>query len=616
LAPGIDTGARMDRGEAVSCYVAGTGVVRRGRVVVDRWMRLRRAIVFACVVSIVPLTVARAATPTSITLTGAASVYRGQSASFTAQVTPAVYGLTIWFDQSQDGVTWSLMGGDLTESDGSANRGSTVDGSVPLGTRYVRARFDGTADYDASVSPTLTQEILIRQSQITAFAAQSPNWPSILPETDPVRIYAQTVYATPVLERQTADGWDPIDAGSISTGVNTWSTSRDMAALGEGSHVFRARILDTDYVLGTSATITVDVSKGATTPIWMGALSVQAHHSLPGQVSVTGPVGGVQWDGAMTIKSVATNTVLASGDMGFEFTLPAMSLGPHDLLVSYAGNANYEPSSKTFTVTVVPDVVEATNVGLSATSVYPYVDGYRDTVLIRGSRIEPISVGIRIYNSGGSLVKSVSIARGTGGYGYYWNGKTSTGSILAGGTYKVIQTLTDAFGTVRKYTNYVYLSKKRLYYHTAYVTKLGSSITAKGTTGSGRVTLSTTSGYARLYSPSWPTNWAGVGYQFTIPSATVYKYITFQVYARGGFISAPNVIGLQNFATCPYSTAWNEYCFDHRRGLGGSSVYWVSAPGSPTYNRYGRTVRGMVSVHAGTFYIYKARVKVYYATLG
>jgi hypothetical protein len=35
-----------------------------------------------------------------------------------------------------------------------------------------------------------------------------------------------------------------------------------------------------------------------------------------------------------------------------------------------------------------------------------------------------------------------------------------------------------------------------------------------------------------------------------------------------------------------------------------------------SYNRYGRTVRGIVSVHYGTFYIYRARVKVYYATLG
>jgi hypothetical protein len=578
---------------------------------------LRRAVVLACVVSILPLATVRATTPTSLTLTGAASVYRGQSASFSGQISPAppIWPIYIRIEQSQDGVTWTLVGWPGVEIDGSFRASWTIDGSVPLGTRYVRARFDGTADYDASVSPTLTQEILIRQSQITAFYVSS-QWQAILPGTDPVRVFARTLYATPVIERQTADGWNAIDAGSVSNGDGSWNTFRDIAALSEGSHVFRARIPETDYVLGTSSMITVTVTKGATTPVWTSELSVQAHHSLLVGVAVNGPDGGVTWDGAMTVKNVATNAVVATGEIGMQFTLPAMTVGPHDFLVSYAGNANYEPSSKTFTVTVVPDVVEAVSVGLSATGFYPYVDGYRDTVLVKGGRIEPISVGIRIYNSGGSLVKSVSIARGTGGYGYYWNGKTSTGALLAAGTYRVVQRLTDAFGTVRTYTNYVGLSRKRLYYHTAYITKLGSSISAKGTVGSGRVALSTTSGYARLYSPSWPSNWAGVGYQFTIPSATVYKSISFQVYAKGVFGAAPNEIGLQNFATCPYSTAWNEYCFDHRRALGGSSFYWVSAPGSITYNRYGRTVRGIVSVYYGTYYIYKARVKVYYATLG
>ncbi len=574
---------------------------------------LRRAIVLACVVSILPLATVRATTPTSLTITGEASVYRGPATYFTAQLTPAVPGLLIWFDQSQDGVSWTLMGGDTTSSDGSAVQGGYVDGSVPVGTRYVRARFGGTADYEASTSLSFTQEVLIHQSQILTFLARNPNWPAILPESEPVRLFAQALYGAAQFERQTAEGWDPIDTPPMQS--DPPSTYADIAALGEGSHVFRARIPDTDTSLGSSATITVDVSKGATTPIWMGALSAQSHHSLPGQVSVTGPIGGVQWDGAMTIKSVATDTVLASGDMGFEFTLPAMSLGTHDLLVSYAGNANYLPSSKTFTVTVVPDIVEASNVGVSATSIYPYVDGYKDTIKIRGTRNEPISVGIRVYNSSGTTVRTASIARATGGYSYTWNGKTSTGAILASGTYKVVQTLTDAFGTVKKYTNYVSLSRKRLYYHTAYVTKLGSSLTAKGTDGSGKVLVSTTYGYAKLYAPNL-SSWAGVGYQFTIPSATVYKSISFQAYVKGVFYTAPNAIGLQNFSICPYSSTWNEGCFDHWRGLGGWSVYWVSAPGSPTYNRYGRTVRGIASVHLGTFYIYKARVKVYYATLG
>ena len=57
-------------------------------------------------------------------------------------------------------------------------------------------------------------------------------------------------------------------------------------------------------------------------------------------------------------------------------------------------------------------------------------------------------------------------------------------------------------------------------------------------------------------------------------------------------------------------------CFDHAGGLAGSTVpAWVSTGASPTNNRSGRTVRGAVSILAGTFTIYKARVKVTYGLL-
>ena len=106
--------------------------------------------------------------------------------------------------------------------------------------------------------------------------------------------------------------------------------------------------------------------------------------------------------------------------------------------------------------------------------------------------------------------------------------------------------------------------------------------------------------------------WTGVGYQFSLPSATVYKSISFQAYVKG-FLSIPtNYIGIQNFKTCAPSYGWHEECFERwEAGGSGSGVpewHWTS--GSTTTNRTGRTARGMVSVYSGTAYVYKVRMKV------
>ena len=89
------------------------------------------------------------------------------------------------------------------------------------------------------------------------------------------------------------------------------------------------------------------------------------------------------------------------------------------------------------------NLVEATGVAVSGTTIYPYKDTWRDTVAIRGTRTERLSVTIKIYKPTGSLLMTRTIAAGTGAYSYTWNGKTSKGVILAAGKYKVVQTLTD-----------------------------------------------------------------------------------------------------------------------------------------------------------------------------
>ena len=77
----------------------------------------------------------------------------------------------------------------------------------------------------------------------------------------------------------------------------------------------------------------------------------------------------------------------------------------------------------------------------------------------------------------------------------------------------------------------------------------------------------------------------------------------------------PNEMGMQNFTTCPYSSSWDEGCFDRWASVGSGSTVWKSTSGSPTHNRHERTVRGFVVANAFTATIYEARVKVVYGVL-
>jgi hypothetical protein len=570
---------------------------------------LRRLLLAGIFAALIPVPVVRAADVQPIVTLDpiATSVYRGDHEYFMAHISDGA-PFRVAFEWSPDGTTWHAYAG-LSEagSAGDWEYGGPVPGTLPVGTSFIRAFYPGSPGFLPAASTPRSREVSIHQAQITDFEIFNPNQPAILPGTAPVRV---TVSATHVakLERLVNSTWE-----LVTQGGGTWW--RDLPALGEGDHTFRARVDETEYVLGTTEELTVHVSKGASEPNWDYELAVQANRPLFGRVSVNGN-GGVPFDAPMTVQNVATGAVIASGNVGVEFTLPPMSAGSHAFLVTYGGNSDYEPSSKTFNVVVTSDVVEATSVGRNYATFYPVKDSYRDTLTLKGIRVEPLSVSIRIHSPTGRLVKSTTLARAAGTYGYAWNGRTSAGSLLAAGKYKIVQVLVDAAGTSKTFTSDVTISHKKIVLKTAYITKLGSSVSAKGDPSTGSIAISTSGGYARLTGKS-PNGWVGVGYQFTLPSAPVYKSIAFQVYAKGPRGVPPALIGLQNFATCAYTSpgGWYESCFDRWRAIGNWTAAWFSASGSATINRHGRTVRGLVSVQAFTYTIYKARIKVVYGVL-
>jgi hypothetical protein len=564
-------------------------------------------------IALLPVQIVRAAAAqTVVTLPHVPTVVnRGDVATYSGDITPGASGNVI-VEWSADGTTgWQSIGSSPISGDPwwQYEVSETIPGSTPLGTRYIRAHYAGGSGFTEAFSETKTQEVRILQGGVSAGGVRPLSGDFILPGT-PVEAYGDG--SVPVaLER-----W--VDGAWVNLAGPKWGpVTASLGALGVGDHKFRVHIETTDLWLGDDKEFTASISKGGTEPTWTGDFTVQAHHTLAAQVGVTTGVPGRSMDAGMTVKDVATDTVIATGNVGMTFTIPSMEAGPHQFLVDYAGNDDYAASSKTFTVTATTDTADADSFSVSPTTFYPYKDGYRDTTSIHGNRLEQLSVLIRIYSSTGKVVHGATLPMADGPYSYAWNGRNSAGTILAAGKYKVVQVLKDAAGTTVISTLYVNLSTKRLSTRTSYITRLGSSVSAAGDGGTGSIVISKTNGYAKLYS-RYPDGWVGVGYQFTLPSATIYKSIAFQVYEKGSPSSPGTFIGISNFHTCIYSsTNWNEACFDHWKAIGHSplTTMWFSTSGSPTDSRYLRTVRGIVSAYSGTHTIYKARVKVVYQVL-
>ena len=406
--------------------------------------------------------------------------------------------------------------------------------------------------------------------------------------------------------------------------VDTSGTSCDLAGLAVGTYTYEAQY---------SGNATTDPSTSNQVSFDVTAVPPDPN---PSTTSLTGPGSVLVGNEAVLTATVSASagydtgatidfTSISGGGPdcldvpvdtgGTECHLASLPVGTYVYEATYSGNATTLGSTSlqvSFDVTAVPDTtLDASGVGTDVTTFYPVKDGYRDKLTISGLRNEPISVDIRVYSPTGSRVVLTRIALGAGAYSYLWSGRTSSGDVRAAGRYKVVQTLKDGVGNTLVVTKYVNLSHKKLVTKTKYVTKLGLSITAGS---SGNIFVSKSLGYAKLVGSSG--NPAMAGYSFTLPSATVYSSITFQIYATGPTSLPKSQIGLQNMSWCPdLSGDWNIACFDHWRSWSGTSVAWHSAPGSASLNRKVTKVRGAIySIH-GTVTVRKVRVKVVYRVL-
>ena len=601
-------------------------------------MTSRRVLIASVLISTLAAalpTSAAGANTVVLTLTAEPSAaHLDDTITFTVTTSPAVEGLQIKISASC--CTWYSWG--QTDADGKSIQ-QLVD-PLAQGFWNIPADFQASLEGDADYQPATSN---------LARVDFSPHPASIAVRlgtiTDPVTAYTvvdsisltTTLTADVCTDRvsvyhvvddvETLVGGGAFHSVSLGNGSTACLAEARVGNWPVGDHVFRVRIENSLLLERPQVDIHVPVSKQAT------AVAL-----------VTRPPTTVEVNGEITLEATARTTTGSgsldsqNGEIAFydgeellasvepslsgvaQFTTHFSTVGTHVLTAKWSGTGNTQPSTSPDRIlTVSPNVVHARNFSISASSVYPVKDGYRDSVTVKGYLEESASIAIKVSNaSTGKVVRTITVpTRGPGWYSATWNGRYSSGTIVPAGSYRIRQELTDTLGAKLAVTNTVAVSAKKLYWYSGSQVKYANSYTAKGSSGG---TISTTSKYyrgMRLTLPlGTPGRWAGLGYQFSLPSATTYRYLGFSVLGSG---NRSPIIAMHDrrLGTWPSGSKWIIDYFSPRKSVP-TSYGWTKVYGDSTYNRNGRTVRGLVLAQnwsSGTYYIAKVRLSYQYGIL-
>jgi flagellar hook assembly protein FlgD len=224
---------------------------------------------------------------------------------------------------------------------------------------------------------------------------------------------------------------------------------------------------------------------------------------------LSAPATGVSWHIAKAGSRLAVTKVRSLGDL---------AVGDHEITWNgkdsdgtRARNGNYAlylkadlgDGSRTFEsglfrVDSSRPVVKVVDPG--ATSVYPQVDGYRDTVTLRASSPEPFfPMKAAVTDAAGHVVRAWALSASATPH-VVWNGLTASGRKLEAGRYSIRWSQTDELGnTGRSGFQAVYVSAKALVsrYKTETVTPHASAQSING------------SSCATVKSPAAGRGWSG-----------------------------------------------------------------------------------------------------------
>lgn len=316
-----------------------------------------------------------------------------------------------------------------------------------------------------------------------------------------------------------------------------------------------------------------------------------------------------------TIDGVAGPAVpLDAGGRG-SVTVTWTTPGVKSVEASYAGDVSFAaPGTASAAPSVVANTARTAGVGVSGSTFYPIVDGWRDAVTARGIRSERLALAIEVRSAAGAIVRRHSAGTAAGAYAWAWNGRTSKGVLVPAGRYTIVQTLTDPYGLRprRTVTSNVTVSLRKIRWTTKTITASPGPRCFQFSSGDGVGSYSCSS-TAPLLLAGNSGAWPAVGYEFRLPSAAVYRSIRVEV--QGTPTGRQPTIGLHDWTL---GSAWGQlYRGDWaRRAISPTATRW-SGVATLDIARYvsSRRVRAYVDgggrlAGAFTFQIARARLVV------
>jgi len=312
-------------------------------------------------------------------------------------------------------------------------------------------------------------------------------------------------------------------------------TELALGSLAAGGHTLYAHFTGYDVYGETTETstgfavlytTTTTISTNRTTA-WKGELPVVltatiANYEWPlGTVTFLDDVAGTVVD--LGPATVDMNTLKAT------YSSSSLRVGTHSIRARYSGTTwTAESTSDPIIVTVNADTAVHASFSSSLSKFYPYKDGVKDTVALGGKLDETASVTIRIYNSDNVRKRTFSLGtKGVGAYSVTWNGRTSAGTRLPSGKYKVKASFKDARGNTRSIYAYVTISWRQAEWKTgSVITKYGDQFAYYADQDTERL----------YYSPDYSrgrTLDAGAMFRDCDPCAYVYGLKTYQLNTAG-----------------------------------------------------------------------------------
>lgn len=593
------------------------------------------ALVVMLGLSVIAPAAVRAGIPVSLVLEAApTTAFTDELVTLTVTASPPTSGLQINFTDSES----SLLKTSWTDDSGVAVatiRGTTDDLIwIP---HFVQADFAGNSSYDPATSNVVEVD-LSRHPSSVALTFGTPWADGEVNTVDPLVLHGRVVVTTcdgtiGIFELhddiQTSVGAEYVHLinngdGTTSCGIDSWQGQQPL-----GTHHYKA-YFGNSWINDDSETGVIDVpitliTTNTSLAASVNPVEVGSNTRLTATLSSPRGSGSFSGMGAVTFFDGATELgtkALAGSLGGVTATLDVSfgSSGTHDLSATWGGSTNALPStSATLALTVSPNVAHAADLGLGASTFYPVVDGYGDTVTIRGTLGETASVAITIMNpSTRTVVRRLSVARrDAGDYSLTWDGRTAAGALLPAGSYLVKQVVTDSLGASMSATSDVALSLKKLYWYSGSQTRYANQYSVKGSNGGTIAPTTTFYRGMRITLPlGTPGRWAALGYQFTLPSATTYSSISFWVLGKGTHTAT---IGLHDrrLGTWASGSAWIIDYFSPLATVP-KAYGWTHVAGDSTYNRINRTVRGIVLADnwsSGRYDIAKVKLSYRYAIL-